>query len=82
MEYLQYVSIGLEVVIAVIFARIALGGRPYMWGLFVTYAIYVFYDLARELAWPVGHLTILAFFVATVCALYSATCLYRELSRR
>ena len=82
MENLQYVSIGLEVVIALIFARIALGGRPYMWGLFVTYAIYVFYNLARELAWPVGHLATLAFFLATVCVLYSAVFLHRELSGR
>jgi hypothetical protein len=79
-ENLQFVSIALEVVIAVIFVLIALRGRHFMLGLALTFAIYVFYDLARQFAWDISPAVLVGgFFVATVSALYSAVKLYRRL---
>lgn len=79
-ENLQFVSIALEVVIAVIFAMIALRGKTYMFGLALTFAIYVFYDLARQFAWDISPAVLFGgFFIATVSALYSAVKLYRRI---
>lgn len=79
-ENLQFVSIALEVVIAVIFVMIALRGKTFMFGLALTFAIYVFYDLARQFAWDISPAIMFGgFFIATLSALYSAVKLYRRL---
>lgn len=72
LDNLQLVSIVLEVVIALLCLRAAWQGRPYMAALALTFAIYVFYDLARLFEWslPDAALTV-PFFVATVAALYT-----------
>ena len=69
-DYLQYVSILLEVAIAILCVRAALKGRTFMYGLAVTFGIYVFYDLVGLGVWTVPEfvLTVL-FFVATLAAL-------------
>lgn len=78
-ENLQYVSISLEAIIAVIFLLVALRGRAYLFGLALTFAIYVGYDLARLLAWDVSTAALHGgFFIATIAALYSAVGLYRQ----
>ena len=71
-DYLQFVSILLEVTIALLCVRAALRGRVFMYGLAVTFTIYVFYDLARLFSWqiPEAVLTI-SFFIATVAAFYT-----------
>jgi len=80
LDALQIFSIALEAVIAVIFVLIAIRGRIFMFGLAVTFAIYVGYDLARQFAWDISPpVLICGFFVATVSALYSAVKLYRRL---
>ena len=48
-----------------------------MFGLALTFAIYVGYDLARLLAWDVSTAALHGgFFIATVAALYSTIGLY------
>lgn len=78
MEHLSLVSIALEVVIAVLFVMAA-RKHAYFYGLALTFAIYVFYDLSRELSWSVsGELTSGLFFVATLSALYAAFSVYQK----
>jgi hypothetical protein len=79
-ENLQFVSIALEAVIAGIFLTIALRGKTFMFGLALTFSIYVVYDLARQFTWDVSPAALFGgFFVATLAALYSAVKLYRRL---
>ena len=48
MDFLQYLSIAVEALIAVLGLLIALPKKKaYGWGLFLTFTIYVFYDLSR-----------------------------------
>ncbi len=78
-ENLQFVSIALEVVIAGLFFAAALSGRSYLFGLALTFTIYVFYDLARQFAWDLPDSVLFGgFFVATVAALFSAVKIYRR----
>lgn len=80
LDTLQIFSIAVEAIIAVIFLLIAIRGRAFMFGLALTFAIYVIYDLARQFAWDVPQPVLVAgFLVAAVSALYSAVKLYRRL---
>lgn len=76
---LLVISIALEVAVAVIAALAASQGRPYLYGLALTFAIYVLYDLGRLLGWDVeqGVLSVL-FLVASASALYAVWSLYRD----
>jgi hypothetical protein len=79
LDTLQFASIALEAVIAVIFLVAALRGRGFLLGLALTFAIYVGYDLANLLAWEVSTVTLrIGFFVATLAALLSAVGLLRR----
>jgi hypothetical protein len=71
-KILQIVSIALEGLVALISAVAAFRGRSYMYGFAFTFAIYVFYDLAKFYGWgvPQNALSII-FFVATLSALAS-----------
>jgi len=70
------VSIILEATVAVIAVLAARQGRPY---LYVTFAAYVLYDLARLLQWPVeGALLSGLFLLATITALVAVWALYWE----
>jgi len=73
------VSIVLEAAVAVIAVLAARKGKPYVYGLAVTFAIYVLYDLARLLRWDVegGALSAL-FLLATISALIAVWGLYRK----
>ena len=72
-------SIALEVAVAIIAALAALEGRPHLFGLAVTFSIYVLYDLGRLLGWNVeqGLLSVL-FLVASASALVAVWGLYRD----
>ena len=72
-------SIALEVAVAVIAAIAAMKGRPYLYGLAFTFAVYVLYDSGRLLGWNVeaGVLSVL-FLLASASALYAVWGLYRE----
>ncbi len=71
-QILQIASIALEGLVALISAIAAFRGRSYMYGFAFTFAIYVFYDLAKLYGWgvPQNALSII-FFIATLSALAS-----------
>ena len=73
------VSIVLEAAVAVIAVLAARNGKPHVYGLAVTFAIYVLHDLARLLRWDVegGALSGL-FLLATISALIAVWGLYRK----
>ena len=72
-------SIALEVAVAAIAAIAAMKGRPYLYGLAFTFAVYVLYDSGRLLGWNVeaGVLSVL-FLPASASALYAIWGIYRE----
>jgi hypothetical protein len=72
-------SIALEVAVAAIAAIAAMKGRPYLYGLAFTFAVYVLYDSGRLLGWNVeaGVLSVL-FLLASASALYAIWGIYRE----
>lgn len=72
-------SIALELAVAVIAAIAAMKGRPYLYGLAFTFAVYVLYDTGRALDWHVegGVLSVL-FLLASASALYAVWGIYRE----
>jgi hypothetical protein len=73
------ISIALELAVAVIAAVAASKGRPYLYGLAFTFAVYVLYDTGRLLGWNVegGVLSVL-FLLASASALYAVWGIYRE----
>ena len=74
-------SIVLEAAVAIIAVLAAQKQRPHLYGLALTFMIYVFYDLARFLGWDVEHGVLSSLFlVATVSALYAVWALYKERS--
>ncbi len=79
MELMQLVSIGLELIVAMIAILAGMRGTPYAYGFALTYGLYVFYDLSKlyDLPIPSGPITIL-FFVATLGALWGIWGLFRE----
>lgn len=72
-------AIALELAVAVIAAVAASKGRPYLYGLAFTFAVYVLYDTGRLLGWNVeaGVLSVL-FLLASASALYAIWGIYRE----
>ena len=76
---MMLVSIVLEAAIAVIAVLAARQGRPHLYGLALTFAIYVFYDLARVQQWTIdGTLLSGLFLLATIAALIAVWGIYRE----
>ena len=74
-------SIVLEAAVAIIAVLAARKQRPHLYGLALTFTIYVLYDLARFLGWNVEHGVLSSLFlVATVSALYAVWALYKERS--
>jgi len=73
------VSIVLEAAVAFLAILAARKGKPYVYGLAFTFAIYVLYDLARFLHMDVqeGALSAL-FLLATISALIAMWGLYRK----
>jgi hypothetical protein len=76
---MMIVSIVLEAAIAFIAVLAARQGRPYLYGLALTFAVYVFYDLARVRQWTIdASLLSGLFLLATVSALVAVWGIYRE----
>jgi len=77
---IQYISIVIELVIAVLGLMIALQKKKvYGWGIFVTFGIYVFYDLSKLMNWNIPELALqISFFIATLSALWAVYCIYKE----
>jgi hypothetical protein len=75
------VSIALELAVALIAVLAAREGRPYLYGLAFTFAVYVLYDTARFLEWHAeGGMLSLLFLLASASALYAVWGLYRDQS--
>jgi hypothetical protein len=73
------VSIALEAAVAVIAVLAALKGRPYLYGLAFTFAVYVLYDLGRLLGWNVeAGIPAVLFLAASASALWAVFGLYRD----
>ncbi len=72
-------AILIEAAVAVVAVLAALKGRPYLYGLALTFAIYVLYDLGRLEGWNVGEgLLSVLFLIASLSALFAMVGLYRE----
>lgn len=80
MEILHWFSIAIEAVIALLGVYIAVSKkRIYGLGIFVTFALYVFYDLAKHYELDISSdLLYVVFFVATVSALWAVWQLLKE----
>ena len=73
------VSIVLEAAVAVLAILAARKGKPYVYGLAITFGAYVLYDLARLLGWNVeGGILSGIFLLATVSALVAVWGLFRH----
>lgn len=72
-------AILIEAAVAVLAVLAALKGRPYLYGLALTFAIYVLYDLGRLEGWNVGEgvLSVL-FLIASLSALVAVWGLYQK----
>jgi predicted membrane protein len=78
--FLQYLSIILEICIAVMGVLISLNRKKlYGWGIFLTFIIYVFYDFSKlaDMNMSPGVLYSL-FFIATVSMLLSVIGIYKN----
>jgi hypothetical protein len=77
---LQIISIILEAVVAVLGIMLALSkGKSYGWFIALTFAIYVFYDIANLIPLNVSiHLLYPIFFVATVSILWAVWRILQE----
>jgi hypothetical protein len=80
MESINYVSIILELVVAIFALMIALGKkRAYGWGLALTFLVYVFYDLARTQNWQISSgIMTLSFLVASISAVIAVYSIYKK----
>lgn len=80
MNYILLISIVLEAVIAGLFLRTSMKkGKSYLYGITLTFAIYVVYDLIRLFAWNIsGNILQASFFIATLAALYTAWKIYKK----
>jgi hypothetical protein len=72
-------SIVIEAAVAIVAMLVAVKGRPSLYGLALTFTIYVLYDLGRLLGWNVekGILSVL-FLLASASALFAVWGLYRD----
>ncbi len=79
-ELLQYVSIGIEALI-VLFALL-IGykkGKKYGYGIALTFAIYVFYDLTKVIPLTIPNEVLYPiFFVGTLSILWAVWTMYKE----
>lgn len=76
METIQFVSIVFEtLIVAICIAGAFRLKKTPMLGLALTFAVYVFYDTAKVLAWRVPWIEAF-FFLATLSALWSVWSMY------
>jgi len=81
LQFLQYASIIIEMVIAILGLFIAIEKKKiYGYGLFLTFAIYVFYDFAKLSNWNINlNVLYFSFFVATLSALFAVWKIFKKL---
>ncbi|MFH1576831.1 MAG: hypothetical protein ABID35_04750 [Candidatus Margulisiibacteriota bacterium] len=80
MNILQMVSIGIELVAAVLGVLLAVGKKkPWGWCIALCFAIYVYYDLARLFNFAVSQdLLRSLFFLASISILWAIWQVYKE----
>jgi predicted membrane protein len=81
---IQYVSIFIEVLISVLGLLIIFQKKKiYGWGIFLTFAIYVIYDLAKLNVFIIFDAYLyLLFFIASISALWAVFEIYRGGKKR
>lgn len=74
LENLQYVSILIEVIIAIIGLMIVFKlKKNYGWGIFLTFAIYVFYDFTKFMNYSISSdILTVSFLIASISMLWVA----------
>jgi hypothetical protein len=80
LENLQYVSIIIEAIVAILGLVIVFNKKKnYGWGIFLTFTIYVFYDFAKFMNYTISSDVLTALFlVASLSMLWVAWVLSRE----
>lgn len=79
MEVLQYASILIEIVIAVLGILMISRKKSIGWFFLITFGIYVFYDSARLMNVVVNsNFLYISFFIATLSALMLAWRIYKK----
>jgi hypothetical protein len=75
---IQYLSIAIEVVIALIgLAMVLKKKKSYGWAFFFTFLAYAFYDTAKLMAWKISYsLLYILFFMATLSVLWAVISVY------
>jgi len=83
LEILQFLSILIEAVVAILGLMIFIKGKKnYGWGIFLTFAIYVFYDLAKQASWIINNDILYGiFFIASISALCAVYMIYKEIKK-
>ncbi|MBS3075901.1 hypothetical protein J4429_05595 [Candidatus Pacearchaeota archaeon] len=79
LELLQYISIGLETIIAVIGLMILFQKKKeYGFYIFITFAIYAFYNFAKQFNFANTEILYILFFIATVSMFYGVLKLFKD----
>jgi hypothetical protein len=80
LELLQFVSIIIELIIAMLgLILVFKKKRNYGWGIFLTFAIYIIYDVANMGGWIINSdLLYGLFFIASISALWFVVVIYRD----
>jgi len=78
MVILQYISILIEAIVAIFGLAMVAKKKIYGWGFFITFGIYVFYDLVKLVNWSIPvNLMYVLFFIATLSALFTVWMVYK-----
>jgi len=78
MVIIQYLSILIEAVVAIFGLLMVAKKKVYGWGFFITFGIYVFYDLAKLANWNISaNIMYGLFFIATLSVLFVVWHVYK-----
>jgi len=80
LESIQYLSIIIEAIVAILGLMLIFKKKKnYGWGIFVTFAIYVFYDFIKIQGVTINSdLLYSLFFIATLSILLSVLSIYKK----
>lgn len=80
LEYIQYISIIIEAVVAILGLMLVFKKKKsFGWGIFITFAIYVIYDFAKLANFSINSdLLYSLFFLATLSILFSVISIYKR----
>jgi hypothetical protein len=80
LEILQFASIIIELIIAALgLIMVFKKKKKYGWWIFLTFAIYIIYDVANIGGWVINQDLLYAlFFIASISALVFVIVIYRE----